>query len=117
MKRALWIVQWLLAALFLFAGVAKLVMPLEDVARQMSLSVSLLRFVAVAEVLGALGLVLPGLLKIRPGLVPLAALGLLIIMVGATVLSWNGGGAKMAALPFITGLLLIFVIYGKTRTH
>jgi len=82
--RALWFVQWLLALVFLFAGVAKLALPVDELTKQMPmLSGGFLRFVAVCEVLGAIGLILPGLLHIRPGLTPLAAAGLVVIMIGA----------------------------------
>src|SRR5947207_10989929 len=91
MNVTLWIVQGLLAALFLVAGGAKLVLPLDQMTGPVALPGWLLRFVGVAEVLGALGLVLPGLLRIKPGLTPLAAAGLVIIMVGATVVMWAGG--------------------------
>jgi hypothetical protein len=73
MTYALWIVQGLLALIFLFAGGVKLVLPIEALTKQMSLPGPFVRFIGVAEVLGALGLVLPGLLRIRPGLTPLAA--------------------------------------------
>ena len=72
MSTALWIVQGLLAALFLFAGVMKLILPLEKMTGPVTLPGPFLRFIGVAEVLGALGLILPGLLRIRPGLTPLA---------------------------------------------
>src|SRR2546427_4341059 len=91
MNVALWIVQGLLAALFLFAGGAKLVLPLDQMAGPVTLPGWFLRFLGVAEVLGALGLVLPGLLRIRPGLTPLASAGLGIIMMWGTVGTWGGG--------------------------
>ncbi len=65
-NRILWIVQWLLALLFLFAGVMKLVLPIEEMTKQIALPGAFLRFVGVTEVLGAFGLILPGLLRIRP---------------------------------------------------
>ena len=68
MTYALWIVQVLLALLFLFAGATKLVLPIEELTAQMPMPELLLRFIGVVEVLGGLGLVLPGLLRIRPGL-------------------------------------------------
>ena len=85
--RTLWILQGLLAALFLFTGGTKLVLPIEEMTKQVPLPGLFLRFIGVAEVLGAIGLILPGLLHIRPGLTPLAAAGLVIIMIGATVLT------------------------------
>src|SRR4026207_1069820 len=84
MNRALWIVQGLLAALFLFAGVVKLVLPAEQLMGSVPMPVLFIRFIGVVEVLGAIGLILPALLRIRPGLTPLAAAGLAIVMIGAT---------------------------------
>src|SRR2546426_5958788 len=91
MNVALWVVQGLLAALFLFAGGAKLVLPLDQLAGPVALPGWFLRFIGAAEGLGALGLVLPGLLRIRPGLTPLAAAGLVGLMVRASVRLWAGG--------------------------
>jgi hypothetical protein len=56
--------------------------------------------------------VLPGLLKIKPGLTPLAALGLVIIMIGATWVSVPKGVA-MAVFPLVTGVLAALVAYGR----
>jgi hypothetical protein len=69
----------------------------------------------VAEVLGALGLILPGLLGIRTGLTPLAAAGLVIIMTGATVLTVASGELALALIPLVVGLLSAFVAYGRWR--
>ena len=112
----LWIAQSLLAALFLFAGSMKFIMPVEAMTQQMPvhLPVWFIHFIGVAEITGALGLILPTLLRIRPQLTPLAAAGLLIIMVGATVISALGAVAG-AALPFVVGLLCGFIVYGRTR--
>jgi hypothetical protein len=112
---ALWIVQGLLAILFVFAGGMKLVLPLEQLAGPISLPGAFLRFIGVAELLGGLGLVLPGLLRIRPGLTPLAAAGLVIIMLGATVLGLVVGDVAMALIPLAVGMLAGFVAYGRWR--
>ena len=117
MTYALWIVQVLLALLFLFSGGFKLVMPIEAMTAQMPFSLPgwFLRFIGVAEVLGGLGLILPGLLRIRPGLTPLAAAGLVIIMIGATALTLMALSAVDALMPLVTGLLAAFVAYGRWR--
>ena len=112
---ALWTVQVLLALLFLFAGGMKLVLPIEEMTRDMPMPGPFLRFIGVVEVLGALGLVLPGLLRIRPGLTPLAAAGLVIVMIGATVVSFVSGGVLIALMPLVVGLLAAFVAYGRWR--
>jgi uncharacterized membrane protein YphA (DoxX/SURF4 family) len=111
----LWTLQVLLALLFLFAGVMKFVMPIAEMTKQMPLPAWFLYFIGVAEILGGLGLILPSLLRIKPGLTPLAAAGLVIIMIGATVISAQMGGIKGALVPFVTGLLLAFVAYGRWR--
>jgi hypothetical protein len=115
MTYALWIVQVLLALLFLFAGGVKLVLPIEEMTKQIALPGLFLRFIGVAEVLGALGLILPGLLRIRPGLTPLAAAGLVIIMIGATAVSVAIGPVAAALIPLVVGLFAAFVAYGRWR--
>ena len=67
MSLALWTVQGLLALLFLGLGLMKLVIPLDDPAMTMGLPVLFIRFLGLVEVLGAAGLVLPGLTKSDPG--------------------------------------------------
>ena len=119
MTYILWIVQALLTLLFLFTGRIKLVLPLEVLTGQSPLQGWFVRFIGVAEVLGAIGLILPGLLRIRPGLTPLAACGLVVIMAGATVLALvgvvPGGGLAPVLIPLVVGLLSAFVTYGRRR--
>ena len=74
-----------------------------------------LRFIAVCEVLGALGLILPRLFNIWPGLTPLAAVGLLIIMIGAKVVTLMTGDVLMALIPLVVGFLSTFIAYGRWR--
>ena len=112
----LWVVQGLLASLFLFAGGMKLVLPVEAMAGPVALPGLFLRFIGVCEALGAVGLILPGLLRIHQELTPVAAAGLVIIMVGATVITMMGGSIAPAAVPFIVGVLAASVAYGRTRT-
>jgi hypothetical protein len=112
---ALWIVQALLGLLFLFAGVMKLVLPLDQMKGPVELPGAFLRFIGVAETAGGLGLILPSLLRIRPGLTPLAAAGLVIIMIGATVITLVGGELMAALISAVVGLLAAFVAYGRWR--
>jgi uncharacterized membrane protein YphA (DoxX/SURF4 family) len=111
----LWALQGLLALLFLFAGAMKFIMPIAEMTKQMPLPAWFLYFIGVAEILGGLGLVLPSALRIQPGLTPLAAAGLVIIMIGATVISAQTAGAKGAILPFVVLLLTAYVAYGRWR--
>jgi DoxX-like protein len=111
---ALWIIQALLAGLFLFAGVAKLVLPLDQTV-PVSMPGWFLRFLGVVEILGALGLLLPGILRIRQGLTPLAAVGLVIIMIGATTVCFVAGLTGVALFDFVVGVLAAFVAYNRWR--
>ena len=115
MNYALWTAQVVLACVFLLSGGMKLVLPLEKLAGPVSMPGSFLRLIGVCEVLGAIGLILPGLLRIRPGLTPLAATGLVLIMVGATWITLSAGDVKMTLIPFVVGLLAAFVAYGRWR--
>ena len=114
MTSALWIVQGLLALLFLSSGSMKLGLPvLLPLPMLLPLPGLFMRFIGIAQVAGAIGLILPGLLRIRPGLTPLAACGLMIIMIGATVLTLASGKVAAALFPLIVGLLCAFVAYGR----
>ena len=115
MNVALWTAQGLLAALFLFAGGTKLILPIEEMTKEMPMPGLFLRFIGVAEVLGAIGLILPWLLRIRPGLTPLAAAGLVIIMIGATVTTVVTAGVAMALVPLVVGIVAVFIAYGRWR--
>jgi uncharacterized membrane protein YphA (DoxX/SURF4 family) len=120
MNILLWILQILLALLFLFAGVTKLVLPMEMLMANASpnaiaLPGLFIRFIGLVEVLGGLGLVLPGVFHKRPELVPLAAAGLVIVMIGAVVVTIMGDGVAFAIPPFVIGLLCAFVAYGRWK--
>jgi hypothetical protein len=112
-NRLLWTAQVLLAVLFLVAGVMKLVMPIEKMQGPVSLPLSFIRFIGVAETVGALGLILPGLLNIRTELTALAASGLVIIMIGASAVTIIWIGIAGALFPFIVGLVSATVAYRR----
>jgi len=113
MNRGLWIVQVLLAALFLFSGISKFVMPIEQMQQgPVVLPAWFLRFIGVVEVLGGLGLVLPSLTRVQPWLTPLAAAGLVRVMIGAVAITVPGG-VGMAMIPLVVGLLCAFVAWGR----
>ncbi len=108
----LWIIQALLAALFIFAGAMKLVTPLDQMQGPVSLPGSFLRFIGVAELLGGLGLVLPGLFRIHRELTPLAALALTPIMLGAVVISALASPAG-ALVPLVVGALCATIAWTR----
>jgi uncharacterized membrane protein YphA (DoxX/SURF4 family) len=112
---ALWVVQSLLGALFLFAGSMKFIIPMAEMTKQIPFPGWFLHFIGVAEVLGGIGLILPSLLRIKPVLTPVAASGLVIIMFGATVTTLFTPAPAGAIVPFVIGLLAAFVAYGRAR--
>ncbi|HSL53802.1 MAG TPA: DoxX family protein [Pyrinomonadaceae bacterium] len=120
MNVVLWIIQILLALLFLFAGVTKLlpIIPLPPPPPDAWIPpMWFLKFIGVCEVLGALGLVLPGLFRRQQHLTVLAAIGLTIIMIGAVVVTVMTMGVAPAVTPLVVGLLCVFVAYGRRGSN
>src|SRR5690554_2581296 len=116
---ALWTSQIILAALFIIAGLPKATAPLQELAATMPLAVetpeALIRFIGISEILAGIGLILPGVLKIKPILIPFAALGLLVIMVLAIIYHLSKGEVAPAAINLGLGLLASFVAWGRYR--
>jgi len=112
---SLWTIQTLLALVFLFAGGMKLVVPVEMLKGPVPLPGTFMRFIGVCETLGALGLILPGVFEIRTGLTPLAASGLVIIMIGATTVTLIGGLIAPAVIPVVVGCLAASIVIGRWR--
>lgn len=116
MNIVLWIIQILLALLFLFAGVTKLfpIMEMPPPPPNMWMPpIWFLKFIGLCELLGGLGLILPGLLRRNLYLTVLAAIGLTIIMIGAVVITATTMGPAASITPLIVGLLCAFVAYGR----
>jgi uncharacterized membrane protein YphA (DoxX/SURF4 family) len=127
MNVALWIVQALLAVVFASSGVAKSAMSKQALLASgqtgvRDYSVPFIRFIASLEILGALGLLLPGLTEVAPFLTPLAAIGLAIIMVGAArahsrLAREDGGRRRKELLNVATNAVLFaacaFVVAGR----
>src|SRR4029453_8520718 len=118
-NRVLWTLQTLLAALYLFAGVFKLLAS-PDAMRPSPADpipgaavVAFLRMIGGFEVLGALGLTRPGLTGIRRNPTSVAAGCLAIIMIGAVVTSIATIGVAAAILPFVAGALDVVVMLGR----
>ncbi len=110
----LWVVQVFLAANFLFAGSFKLFETDQMLAQfYPGMPNGFLRFIAVCEMLGALGLVGPGIVRRWRWLTPLAACGLLVIMVGAVVYSVVMFGWMMAISPLVGAVLSAVIVYGR----
>ena len=114
---ALWSLQGLLAVVFLASGSMKLLMADDLLAAQSPLPIVVLRFIGICEVSGALGLLLPGLLRIRPSLTALAAACLVVLMICATILTpiLIAPDPVMTLLPAVVGSLAAIVAYGRLR--
>ena len=115
MDTAVWIVAALLAALFLVTGLAKITRPrLEMAEGPMNWAAGVtdgqFHIVGVLELLGAAGLILPTVLGIAPALVPLAAVGLALTMVGAIVAHLRLGETDRLAVPIVVLALALFVV-------
>ena len=116
MNIVLWILQILLGLLFLFAGTTKFLMSPEQMTEGMPVALPLwfIYFIGVCEILGGIGLIVPWLTGIKRGLTPLAASLLIVIMIGATVISAMMS-IPTAIVPFVVGLLLLFVAWSRSR--
>lgn len=116
---SLWIAQVLLAAMFLLLGAMKSKQPIEQLADSLhwvkDVSVSLVRFIGVSELLGGIGLILPALLRIKPTLAPVAALGIIAIMVLASGFHISRGEFTMLPMNFIFALIAVFIAWGRFR--
>ena len=118
MNVALWIVQVLLALLFGFAGATKTFTPIDQLAQQMPWVADqpgLIRFIGISELLGAIGLILPAASRIKPGLTPLAAAGLAVIMVLAMGFHGMRGEWSSIGTNVVIFALAVFVVWGRTK--
>ena len=117
LSASLWTLQALLALIFVMTGAMKLLAPADMLAAQSPLPVIVLRFVGFCELAGALGLIVPGLLRIRPVLTSFAAAGLLVLMICATILTpiLIAPDPVMIALPATVGGLAGVVGYARLR--
>lgn len=119
MNIALWIVQSLLAAMFLMAGANKLFQSTEELAKMLpwvtSVPTGLVRFIGISELLGGLGLLLPSLLRIKPILTPYAAIGLSLVMLFASIFHISRGEYSVIGMNFVLMALAIFVAWGRTK--
>ena len=117
MSIALWIVQGLLAVAFLGAGASKLSQPKEKLLKNMAwvedFSQPAVRLIGAVEVLGAIGVVLPALTGVLPWLTPLAALGLVLLMVGAALTHLRRKEYGNIAMNALLLVLAAFVAYGR----
>jgi len=117
MNIVLWIVQILLALAFLMAGGMKVSQPIEKLKKAMSwtshTSVGTVRLIGILEILGALGLILPAVTHILPWLTPVAAIGLVLTMIGAAIVHIRLKEFAGLGAPLVLFLLALFIVYGR----
>ncbi len=119
MKYALWVVQVLVAVAFFGSGLVKIITPRADLIAQTPYVEAFphlfIQFIGLAEILAAVGVILPIALRIQPQLTPLAAAGLCIIMIGAAITHLVRGEYGNIVLNLILFALAAFVAYGRWR--
>jgi putative oxidoreductase len=117
MNIALWIIQVLLAAAFILAGVMKTFRPIDSLAPQLTwvkvVPAWLVRFIGVAELLGGIGLLVPALTGIDPWLTPLAAAALAVVMLLAVIFHVARSEMSRVAPSFVLGILAAVAAYGR----
>ena len=115
----LWILQFLLAAMFLMAGFMKLSQPIDELSKSLPWAAQvpegLVRFIGAAEVLGALGLILPALLRIKPILTPIAALGIATVMLFAIFFHGSRGENSAIGMNVVLILIAALIAWGRFK--
>ena len=115
---ALWVAQVVLGAMFLMAGFMKSTQPIEELSKSMPWTAdmpSLTRFIGVSEALGALGLLLPSLLRIKPGLTPLAAYGLALVMLLAAIFHITRAEYSAIGINVVLMSIALFIAWGRSK--
>lgn len=117
MNAALWAVQVILAIIFMMAGAMKLMKTKAELAEKMGwvedFSQSTIRLIGGTEIMGAMGLILPALTGIAPILTPLAASGLAVVTIGATIVHARRGEIPLVAMNMMLAAMAIFVAWGR----
>ena len=117
MNVAVWIVAAVLAAVFAMTGLMKSTQPKDKLAEKLpwvdDVSTGTLRLIGVAELLGALGLILPAWTGIAPILTPIAAVGLAVIMVLAVVTHARRKEPSAVVVNLVLLVAAVFVVWGR----
>lgn len=116
---ALWITQFLLAALFLMAGSTKLFQPINEIAKMLpwaaEMPAGMVRFIGLSELLGGIGLLLPSILRIQPKLSVFAAIGLALVQVLAAGFHISRGETSVIGMNFLFMAMAVFVAWGRAK--
>lgn len=116
---SLWVAQVVLAAMFLMAGAMKSTQPIEELSAMLPWTaeapLALVRFIGISQLLGAIGLILPSLLRIKPQLTPLAALGFVTIMLFASIFHIAKGEFSVIGINIVLGAVAGFIAWGRYK--
>lgn len=114
----LWVVQGILAAMFLTVGLMKIATPIEELSKIVPLAKDapvLIRLIGISELLGGVGLILPAMLRIKPHLTILAAFSLAVVMLLALVFHLFRGEVSAIGTNVVLGLLAMFIVWGRSK--
>ncbi len=114
----LWVAQILVAVMFFFGFYAKIVQPVEETVQMMPWVAEqprLATFTGIVDLLGALGLILPALLRIQPKLTTYAAYGGILLMIAGTIFHVMRGETAVIGFNFFLMALLFFIVWGRTK--
>ena len=115
----LWVLQTLLAAMYVMAGLMKVSQPVQTLSQSLPWTAqvpeALVRFIGVAEILGAVGLIFPSLLRIQPKLTPIAAIGLVLVQIFAIGFHITRGETGVIGMNFILLLIAAFIAWGRFK--
>ena len=116
---ALWIAQIVLAASLIWASSMKLLQPIKALATLWpwagEVPVALVKFTGIVDLLGAFGLILPSLLRIKPQLTPLAAVGIIALMVCASIFHISRGEISQIGVNIVFALMAVFIAWGRLK--
>lgn len=116
---SLWVAQVLLAGMFAMAGLNKLFQSIDELAKMLPWATqvpeTLVRFIGISELAGAVGLLLPAMLRIKPVLTPIAAVGLATVMLFAAIFHISRGETPMISMNGILMAIALFVAWGRFK--
>jgi uncharacterized membrane protein YphA (DoxX/SURF4 family) len=117
MNIVIWVIQGILAIMFIISGVMKTTQPKEKLVQKLpwvkDFSIQTVRFIGISELLGAIGVIIPYLTGIYPILTPIAAIGISIIMISASIYHYGKKEYKEIAFNFVLFALAIITAYSR----
>lgn len=115
----LWVAQVILFGMFAMAGFMKISQSISDLSQMLpwasEVPALLVRLIGLSEILGALGLLLPSILRVKPNLTPLAAIGLTVVMLLALIFHVTRGEFEAIGMNLILGLIAVFIAWGRSK--